>query len=50
MIALIILIVIILISLAIYFFRKPLPEWDNLHGEEYLKWKKGEKGKGDITD
>jgi hypothetical protein len=29
---------------------RPLPPWNELHGEEYKKYKKGEKGKSDNTD
>jgi hypothetical protein len=32
-------IIIVLISALIYTLCKPLPEWHDLHGDEYLKWK-----------
>lgn len=31
-------------------FSGKLPEWYGLYGEEYLKWKRGEKGKQDNSD
>jgi hypothetical protein len=46
----IIAVVIILIIIVVKVLTKPLPEWHGLTGEEYLKWKRGEKGKSDMSD
>ena len=43
-------IIVILVAGAIWIFNKPLPPWYNLYGDEYKKWKRGEKGKPDNTD
>jgi uncharacterized protein HemY len=46
-------IIIALITVIILFLKwalRPLPEWHGLTGEEYKKWKRGERGKSDMSD
>ena len=42
--------VVILIAIAVAILTKPLPPWNGLYGEEYKKWKRGEKAKSDNSD
>ena len=47
----IILILAVLLFMAIKsIMRGKPPEWQNLYGEEYLKWKRGEEAKQDNSD
>jgi len=42
---------IIVIPIVMSFIKRGrLPEWQDLHGDEYLKWKRGEKAEGDSSD
>lgn len=49
-IEIIVLIIVVIILLAVILWPRPLPPWVGLTGEKYLKWKKGEKGKSDMSD